>query len=738
MEPSSQLRRTRVVDLGAMPRNEIIEIAKKQANSIREKSSRISMLEELVEQLTGQPPPEGETLRRSLSTSSIGSVRPLPSEPRSELALQQAMEEERLVCATELSRNEERIRDLERQLTEKTLELTELQEKVRLWREKVMITSRHDQETITELQEQLEKYRGSSSSSSSGSGMTTTSVSGIIPAEVLESAVQEKLSVWKERVKAKMQEDMNRIEQLENELQSLRSGMHTSSIIATGTNDSNTKENELREAQQDSQNHSSCIQSTEATIENEVEQRVAKWKERVRETIEGDRRLIHQLQQELEELRSTSRDSNISLEAPSEVVTNIGLAAITQVNQLQNQMTANQHEHREIVQSLRDEIERLKEQLNAARRECEEASAAMDAQQLDDMQSRDETIATLSQEVERLKEQLNAARRECEEASAAMDAQQLNAMQSRDETIATLSQEVERLKEQLNAARRECEEASAAMDAQQLNAMQSRDETIATLSQEVERLQEQLNAARRECEEASAAMDAQQLNAMQSRDETIATLSQEVERLKEQLNAARRECEEASAAMDAQQLNAMQSRDETIATLSQEVERLQEQLNAARRECEEASAAMDAQQLNAMQSRDETIATLSQEVERLQEQLNAARRECETSLKDSVGGCRECTAKDKRMAGWKCRVKLIIAKLDEEKHALKAQLTAVREQSSREQVVFNESIDWLRSSVAKLQSELMCVVREKMDMAESLAQMERFRAMVVQKLGPML
>ncbi|ORC86568.1 uncharacterized protein TM35_000271580, partial [Trypanosoma theileri] len=393
MDPLIPHRRTRIVDLAVMPRNEIIEIAKKQANSIREKSNRITMLEELVEQLTGQPPPESETLQQNSSDSSMGSVQPLPSEPRSELKLQQAMEEERLVYATELSRHEGHIQELQQQLTEKTLELTELQEKVRVWREKVMITSQQDQKTIAELQEQLEKYRVSS-------GVTGTSLlSGMIPPEVLESAVQEKLSVWKERVKAKMQEDMDRIEQLENELQSLRAPMFTPSTTATQTNISDIKENELKETHMDPQSRSSHIQATEETIEKAVEERVAKWKKRVQETIEEDRRVIRQLQEQLDELRSNSRESNISLEAPSEVVTNIGIAAISQVNELQNQMLASQQQHKVVMQSLREEVERLQEQLAAAQREHEEAAAALEAHQLDAAQSRDETIATLSQEV---------------------------------------------------------------------------------------------------------------------------------------------------------------------------------------------------------------------------------------------------------------------------------------------------------------------------------------------------
>ncbi|ORC86569.1 uncharacterized protein TM35_000271590, partial [Trypanosoma theileri] len=149
---------------------------------------------------------------------------------------------------------------------------------------------------------------------------------------------------------------------------------------------------------------------------------------------------------------------------------------------------------------------------------------------------------------------------------------------------------------------------------------------------------------------------------------------------------------------------------------------------------------LEAHQLDAAQSRDETIATLSQEVERLQGQLAAAQRGCErcSCSKDFVVNCRECTSKDERMAGWKSRVKLIIAKSDAEKHALQVQLTAAREQASRDQLLFNESIEWLRSSMAKLQFEMLAVVREKVKMAENLAQLEKFRSLVVQKLAPVL
>ncbi|RNE97269.1 hypothetical protein TraAM80_09430, partial [Trypanosoma rangeli] len=83
-----------------------------------------------------------------------------------------------------------------------------------------------------------------------------------------------------------------------------------------------------------------------------------------------------------------------------------------------------------------------------------EAADAMETMQCDAAREREEAVATLAQEVQRLKVELEGARREQEEAAGAMETMQCDAAREREEAVATLAQEVQRLKVELEGARR--------------------------------------------------------------------------------------------------------------------------------------------------------------------------------------------------------------------------------------------------------------------------------------------
>ncbi|CBZ31785.1 hypothetical protein, conserved [Leishmania donovani] len=169
--------RTHVVDLGCMPRENLIEIAKKQANQIREKNTRISAMEAFIESLTGTsaeeslsqlphansstPPHNSSTATPAFSAES-GTGTPATASASQLLQLQQTQEEEQLQHTL-------RVSELEEQLRERQREYDQLQAKVDAWKTKVMAIMIADQERIRVLEAQLAAAAATSHESSSSS-----------------------------------------------------------------------------------------------------------------------------------------------------------------------------------------------------------------------------------------------------------------------------------------------------------------------------------------------------------------------------------------------------------------------------------------------------------------------------------------------------------------------------------------------------------------------------------------
>ncbi|RNF00940.1 hypothetical protein TraAM80_07340, partial [Trypanosoma rangeli] len=416
-------RRTRVVDLGLMSREDVIEVAKKQAQGIREKTMRIKALEDLVAQLTGRPAPDVASTGLSPNQSYTGSLPATPAEHRSELALQQAMEEERIAYATEISRNEQLTRELQTQLDTKTAELTALQDKVNVWREKVMLTSRRDQEIIAQLQARLGQLQSTT--------ITAATPAAISP-DVLEAAVQEKLSHWKERVKTKMQQDMDRIHELEERLKLIQNKNQSPSKTVADTVQRKHITPSSQLSQQEPHDVFKTQEATHTDMEEAPHQIDEQKKEHVLETIQADKIPIKELHQELQAPRSGSTECNISFETPTDVVHSIGVAAVSELKHLQKNMAFRELSNEQTIHSLTQEVQRLKVELERARREQEEAAGAMETMQCDAAREREEAVATLAQEVQRLKWSWRWARREQEEAADAMETMQCDAARERE------------------------------------------------------------------------------------------------------------------------------------------------------------------------------------------------------------------------------------------------------------------------------------------------------------------
>lgn len=153
--------RTHVVDLGCMAREELIEIAKKQATQIREKNTRINAMESFIESVTGASAEEGlahsglalaSGSRASYSepATPVYAASPAAGSPTaSQLReLQQALEEEQVQHTLHVSQLEEQLRERQR-------DYDQLQAKVDAWKAKVMTAMTADQERIRVLEEQL-------------------------------------------------------------------------------------------------------------------------------------------------------------------------------------------------------------------------------------------------------------------------------------------------------------------------------------------------------------------------------------------------------------------------------------------------------------------------------------------------------------------------------------------------------------------------------------------------------
>ncbi|KAK7197422.1 hypothetical protein NESM_000690600 [Novymonas esmeraldas] len=163
--------RTHVVDLGQMPREDLIEIAKKQANQIREKNRRISAMESFIEGVTGtpaeqqyhQPPsPQGQldgphraaVLTAATANDALAASAP-SVEPGEALTAVAQLRETRQMLEEQQMQHTLLVSQLEEQLRERQRDYDQLQAKVDAWKSKVMAAMTSDQERIRELQAQL-------------------------------------------------------------------------------------------------------------------------------------------------------------------------------------------------------------------------------------------------------------------------------------------------------------------------------------------------------------------------------------------------------------------------------------------------------------------------------------------------------------------------------------------------------------------------------------------------------
>ncbi|CBH13125.1 hypothetical protein, conserved [Trypanosoma brucei gambiense DAL972] len=448
-------RRTRTVDLELMTREELIELAKKQSITNREKTQYIAHLEELVKDITNQSSNEKVCPAAAVDSGEVTTAE-VSQLQHSLLQLQQEIEQERVAFAQDMSRSEELITALREQLEEKTREFQTLRE--------------------------------------TGSTVLTQS-DGIVAAQakVLEASVQERVRELREYDRLERENHKNRINQLENELQRLRESQQITAQQYTASSGGPSAE-AIRES-----------------IDREVKEKVEQWQDRVRTVVEQDRKTIQDLRNEL----SRYQDSDLETQSREEAMH----ALQQEVEQLKAQLAEAQRSHdevavasevkcREVMESreeamhaLQQEVEQLKAQLAEAQRSHDEVAVASEVKCREVMESREEAMHALQQEVEQLKAQLAEAQRSHDEVAVASEVKCREVMESREEAMHALQQEVEQLKAQLAEAQRSHDEVAVASEVKCREVMESREEAMHALQQEVEQLKAQLAEAQRSHDE---------------------------------------------------------------------------------------------------------------------------------------------------------------------------------------------------------------------------------------------
>ncbi|TPP45282.1 hypothetical protein CGC20_1120 [Leishmania donovani] len=436
--------RTHVVDLGCMPRENLIEIAKKQANQIREKNTRISAMEAFIESLTGTsaeeslsqlphansstPPHNSSTATPAFSAES-GTGTPATASASQLLQLQQTQEEEQLQRTL-------RVSELEEQLRERQREYDQLQAKVDAWKTKVMAIMIADQERIRVLEAQLAAAAATSHESSSSSAPLNApfGVTAAPSPDAGESYMTTQLQQLQAPVSAPQQELRN-VREEPQQAQSQLHEQHRSTLQALLPPAAATTAalHSLRRVAR--QNFASApAPITAADIPPEVLQeavhlQLASWKEQVETAMLADKSRIQDLEVQLAALgTATSVDHACEAERAAETE-----ALRAEVGRLQEALEAAERERDLVQEADRSEVESyraaFKRQITELNCEIDELRAAAAAAKEDRGATLSACAAELAAETEalraevgRLQEALEAAERDRDDAAVSMKA----------------------------------------------------------------------------------------------------------------------------------------------------------------------------------------------------------------------------------------------------------------------------------------------------------------------------
>ncbi|CAG9569000.1 conserved hypothetical protein [Leishmania major strain Friedlin] len=433
--------RTHVVDLACMPRENLIEIAKKQANQIREKNTRISAMEAFIESLTGTSAEESllQLPHANSSTPPHNSSTDTPATASASqlLQLQQTREEEQL-------QNTLRVSGLEEQLRERQREYDQLQAKVDAWKTKVMAIMTADQERIRGLEAQLAAAAAASREPSSSSAPFNApfGVAAAPSPDAGESYMTTQLQQLQAQVSAPQQE-LCTVREEPQQAQSQLQEQHRSALQALLPSAAATLTTEnLMSAPSAALRPPPSTSSEElpgntlslppapiaaADIPPEVLQeavhlQLASWKEQVEMAMLADKNRVQDLEAQLEALgTATGVDRACEAERAAEME-----ALHAEVGRLQAALEAARHERDLVQEADRSEVESyrtaFKRQITELNCEIDELRAAAATAKEDREALLSACAAERAAEMGRLQEALEAAERERDDAAVSMKA----------------------------------------------------------------------------------------------------------------------------------------------------------------------------------------------------------------------------------------------------------------------------------------------------------------------------
>ncbi|KAG5511548.1 hypothetical protein GH5_06499 [Leishmania sp. Ghana 2012 LV757] len=426
--------RTHVVDLSGMPREELIEIAKKQSRQIREKNTRISAMEAFIESVTGASaevslshsphtvsnttPPSSSTEAVAFSAASDSAT--AASASASELLqLQRTLEEER-------SQHTSRVSQLEEQLRQWQLDYDQLQAKVEGWKKKVMSAMTADQERIRGLEAQLAAAAAAAASQESLLAHAPSGVPFALPVALSPGVDETYASTQRQQLEAQVcsleQELYNVKEQLhqaQSQLHELRCSPQQPQLPSAAA--ASTTENSLIEVPSTaldsppsflssalSDNPPSPPEAAKSAaaippevLRDAVHTKLASWKERVKVAMLADKTRIEELEVQLAAMRAATNAGHAS-EADDAAKAE---ALRAEVSRLQGALQTTECERDNATVSMkafRERMEEWKVKMRSALEEGESQRHALEAevQRLKEQQHRAAAAATAQLEVE--------------------------------------------------------------------------------------------------------------------------------------------------------------------------------------------------------------------------------------------------------------------------------------------------------------------------------------------------
>ncbi|CAD2222103.1 hypothetical protein, conserved [Angomonas deanei] len=279
MDPSlAAMKRTHVVDLNTMTREELIETAKKLSVKIKDKN--VIMMEQ--ERLLAENEERINTMTELIN--SLTSASPAPPSPHDHNETQPIQ-----------------IQSLKEELENKTQQLTALQNKMNEWKEKVMHISQKDADRIAELEKEVIQLQQNNNKSSNNTSVdayfgapapsapadifspdsTHSRTTNPVDINVLvQEKVQEKLETWKTKTTVRLQEYLDTISRLETEVQQLK------------------QENETLKTQQQTETPSTPVHNADGIPSAELA-KIESWKIKVKEILNTNQNTIDTLQSQL-------------------------------------------------------------------------------------------------------------------------------------------------------------------------------------------------------------------------------------------------------------------------------------------------------------------------------------------------------------------------------------------------------------------------------------------------------